>query len=165
MKNLLIVCLFSLSLNTFAQTASVSIEQTFIFQLVDKNGKSLNFKTIKKKTGNIKTKDSNCFIYSNLGIKFGFVIVREGLRYYGDYNYIRGADVVLIYKHKDKTMTIIIKNIQAAYFKITAIPFKSGNYVIDLQRESDFVKKMIIKPTEWKKDKVVFQKVEKEIGL
>jgi hypothetical protein len=46
--------------------------------------------------------------------------------------------------------------------KIATIPFKSGNYTIDLQRESDFVKKMVIKPIDWIDEKVIFEVVERK---
>jgi hypothetical protein len=43
--------------------------------------------------------------------------------------------------------------------KITAIPFKSGNYTIDLQRKSNFVKKLVIKPIDWTYSKVIFEEL------
>ena len=48
------------------------------------------------------------------------------------------------------------------HLKITKIPFKSGNYVIDLQHESSFVKKMLIEPIDWIVGKVIFEVVEME---
>jgi hypothetical protein len=48
------------------------------------------------------------------------------------------------------------------HLKIPKIPFKSENYVIDLQRESSFVKKLVIKPTKWQEEKVIFKEVEKK---
>lgn len=162
MKYALIVLLFSISINTNAQTASGSIEQTFIFQLTDEEGKPLNLKTIHKKQIKVETKGVKNLTYSGLSVNGDFVVIQEGTRYYGDYNEVQASTIELIYVYDGKKMSVKIKNIQAAYFKITTIPFKSGNYVIDLQHESDFIKKLIIKPTNWKKEKVVFEEVKKE---
>jgi hypothetical protein len=162
MKYALIVLLFTISLNTSAQTGSGSVEQTLIFQLADENGKSLDLKTIQKRKIFVTVNDVNNLIYSGLSTDGNFVIVKEGTRYYGDYNEIHSSDVELIYECNGKKMTVKIKNIQAAYLKILLIPFKSGNYIIDLQRESDFVKKMIIKPIDWTYTKVVFEVAERE---
>ena len=162
MKHLLIVCLFLISLNTFGQTGSGMIEQTFIFQLLNENGKELTEKTITKKKISIMNSDINNLIFNGLEANGEYVIIREGMRYYGDYSYIQSTDLQLIYELGGQIMTIDIKNIQTAYLKITKISFKSGNYTIDLQRESDFIKKLVIEPTEWKTDKVGFGEVEKE---
>jgi hypothetical protein len=162
MKYALIVLLFTISLNTFAQTGSGSIEQTFICKLADKNGKPLAIKAIKKNQIKVKIKGVNNLIYNGLSVNGEFVIVKEGTRLYGDYSYIKSTDIELIYEYGNEKMMVKIKNIQAAYLKITIIPFKSGNYVIDLQRESDFVKKLVIKPIDWIDGKVVFEVVEKD---
>lgn len=162
MKYLLIVLLFSISININAQTGSGSVEQTLIFQLTDEKGEPLNLKTIHKKRIKVEVKGVNNLTYSGLSINGDFIVIKEGSRYYGDYNYIQSSTIELIYEYDGKKMRVKIQNIQAAYFKITTIPFKSGNYVIDLQRESDFIKKLVIKPTSWKKEKVVFEEVKKE---
>lgn len=159
MKYTLIVLLFTISLNTSAQTGSGSIEQTFIFHLTNENGESLDLKTIQKRKIFVTINDVNNLIYNGLSIDGNFVVVKEGTRYYGDYNEIQASDVTLIYECEGKKMIVKIKNIQAAYFKIVSIPFKSGNYVIDLQRESDFVKKLIIKPIDWTYSKVIYEKL------
>jgi hypothetical protein len=162
MKYTLIVLLFTISLNTSAQTGSGSVEQTLIFQLADKNGESLDLKTIKKKQIKVKINDINNLIYKGLTVNGDFVIIKEGTRYYGDANEINPSEVELIYEYGNEKMIVKIKNIQAAYFKIVSIPFKSGNYVIDLQREYDFVKKMVIKPIDWTYSKVIFEEIKKE---
>lgn len=162
MKRGLVFLLFIIALNASAQTASGSIEQTFIFQLADDNGKPLDAKTIHKKQIKVKINHVNDLIYKGLSVNGDFVIIKEGTRYYGDYNEVEPSDVELIYEYGDKKMTVKIKNIQAAYFKITTIPFKSGNYVIDLQRESEFVKKLVIKPMDWTYAKVIFEVEERE---
>lgn len=158
MKYILIVLLFTISLNTSAQTGSGSVEQTFIFQLADENGEHLDLKTIKKKQIKVKINDINNLIYKGLTVNGDFVIIKEGTRFYGDANEINPSEVELIYEYGNEKMTVKIKNIQAAYFKIVSIPFKSGNYVIDLQREYDFVKKLVIKPIDWTYTKVIFEK-------
>lgn len=162
MKQLLIVCLFTISLNTFGQTGAGSVEQTFVFQLADEIGKDLTKKSIAKKEISIMNSDVNNLIFNGLDESGEYVIVSEGTRYFGDYNYIKSTDIELIYELGEEIMTINIKNIQTAYLKITKIPFKSGNYTIDLQRESDFIKKMVIEPTEWETDKVVFETTKKQ---
>jgi hypothetical protein len=162
MKQLFIVCLFLISLNTFGQTGSGMIEQTFIFQLADESGQELTKKSIAKKEISIMNSDINNLIFNGLEANGEYVIVREGIRYYGDYVNIQSTDLQLVYELGGAIMTIDIKNIQAAYLKITKIPFKSGNYTIDLQRESDFIKKMIIEPTEWEGEKVVFEATKKQ---
>jgi len=162
MKYALIVLLFTISLNTSAQTGSGSIEQTFICKLVDENGKPLDLKIIKKKRINIEIKGVNNLIYKGLSVDGDFVVIKEGTRYYGDYNEIQSTEIELIYQYGNEKMTVKIKNIQVAYLKIATIPFKSGNYTIDLQRESDFVKKMVIKPIDWIDEKVIFEVVERK---
>ncbi|MFK7949485.1 MAG: hypothetical protein AB8G11_17970 [Saprospiraceae bacterium] len=161
MKYIFIVCFFSLSLNTFAQTGSGSIEQTFIFQLADKKGKNLNINTIKKHNVKVTIKEANNLTYNGLSIKGEYVISKTGERYYGDYNEVASSNLTLIYEYDNEKMTVKINRIQAVYFKISSIPFKSGYYTLDLQPESDFIKKLVIKPIDWTYSKVIFEEVKK----
>ncbi len=161
MKHSLIVCLFLISLNLNGQTGAGPVEQTFIFQLLDENGKKLNQESIDSKEISIMNSEVNNLIFNQLDKKGAYTIVCNGIRYYGDYSYIKSKDIQLIYELENEIMTIDIKNIQTAYLKIIKIPFKSGNYTIDLQRESDFVKKLIIEPTKWNASKVLFEEKQK----
>ena len=78
--------------------------------------------------------------YNGLSVNGEYVISKTGERYYGDYNEVATSNLTLIYEYGDEKMTVKINNIQAVYFKIVSIPFKSGEYVIDLHSESDFIK-------------------------
>ena len=86
------------------------------------------------------------------------------MRYYGDYNEVASSDLTLIYEYDNEKMTVKIKNIQAVYFKITSIPFKSGEYTFDLKPEWDFIKKLVIKPIDWTYSKVIYEEEEKVEG-
>lgn len=164
MKYLLIVCLFTISLNTFAQTGSGSIEQTFIFQLQDEKGNNLDIDKIKKHNIKVTIKGANNLTYKGLSVDGEYVISKTGMRYYGDYNEVASSSITLIYEYDDEKMTVKINRIQAVYFKITSIPFKSGDYTIDLQSEWDFIKKLVIEPIDWTYSKVIFEEKEKVKG-
>lgn len=159
MKSILIVCFFTLSLNIYAQTGAGPVEQTFIFQLADEKGNDLDIDSIKKHNIKITVKGVNNVTYKGLSVEGEYVISQTGMRYYGDFNEVASSNLTLIYEYDDKKMTVKINRIQAVYFKITSIPFKSGDYTFDLQHENDFIKKLVIKPIDWTYSKVIYEEL------
>lgn len=164
MKSILIVCFLTLSLNIYAQTGAGPVEQTFIFQLADEKGNDLDINKIKKHRVKATIKGANNVTYKGLSVEGEYVISQTGMRYYGDFNEVASSNLTLIYEYDDKKMTVKINNIQAVYFKITSIAFKSGDYTFDLQHENDFIKKLVIKPIDWTYSKVIYEEEKKEKG-